>query len=405
MNDFLKDYFLLVILQGVNFLIPLTIFPFLSKTLGLELFGVVIFAQSLAMLVHVFVEFGFSLSATKDIALNTNSQEKLGEIVSTVFTIKLLILVACFVIYFLAVYYCDSLYSYSEVFLLSFLIVVGQVFIPTWLYLGLGRAKHNVAIRLLAQFSTLTVLLCVVDGKEDYLLVPVAYFIGHLIGSMASLFMISYVYKIDLSFQSLDTILSTIKNSSHYFLSRLFYDGSQFLVISLLGFAFKSETVAYYAAAEKFYVALNGVFSPLSQLIYPYMVKTRDIILFKRVMAMTISFLAISSLALLMNVELLSELLSGESRPEIIILSRVLIVASVVSVLSIFIGYPLLGAFDHHAYVNNSVIIGALLYIPLIIISIYIYENVYYVAISFVINQMFILLYRAHYICKFRVLN
>jgi len=60
-----------IALYGVQFsykVIPLITFPYLAITLGPDGWGAVAFVQSLGDLVVLFVEFGFSLSATREVA-------------------------------------------------------------------------------------------------------------------------------------------------------------------------------------------------------------------------------------------------------------------------------------------------------------------------------------------------
>ena len=62
------NFISLVLLQGVNYLLPLISFPFLFRVLGVERWGLVTFGYSLMQYFVMFTDFGFNLSATKYIS-------------------------------------------------------------------------------------------------------------------------------------------------------------------------------------------------------------------------------------------------------------------------------------------------------------------------------------------------
>ena len=62
-----KNYIALLFIQGANFILPLIILPYLVRVLGSEKFGLVMIAQSVAIFLTIIVDFGFNISATKEV--------------------------------------------------------------------------------------------------------------------------------------------------------------------------------------------------------------------------------------------------------------------------------------------------------------------------------------------------
>ena len=78
----IKDVVYLMALQGMNYVAPLIVFPYLMQTLGAEKFGYIGFSLSVTQYLMLIVDFGFNLTATKKIAIAKNNQAELNEIFS-----------------------------------------------------------------------------------------------------------------------------------------------------------------------------------------------------------------------------------------------------------------------------------------------------------------------------------
>ncbi len=78
-----KDVFYLIALQGLNYLAPIVVLPYLMVVLGAEKFGCIGFALAVCQYLMIVVDFGFNLSATKRIALAKGNQDELNKILIT----------------------------------------------------------------------------------------------------------------------------------------------------------------------------------------------------------------------------------------------------------------------------------------------------------------------------------
>ena len=85
----IKNFSYLSAFQIFNIFIPLATYPYLIRILGSETYGLIIFALSIVTYFSMIINFGFNISATKDVAENKNNNNKLNEIVSSVFIIKI----------------------------------------------------------------------------------------------------------------------------------------------------------------------------------------------------------------------------------------------------------------------------------------------------------------------------
>jgi PST family polysaccharide transporter len=93
LKTILNNFFSLTLLKALTYLLPLITFPYLIRVLGVDKFGLVMFAQATMYYFEILVDFGFNLSATREVALNAKNKSKLNEIISSVFSIKLVLLI------------------------------------------------------------------------------------------------------------------------------------------------------------------------------------------------------------------------------------------------------------------------------------------------------------------------
>jgi len=164
------DTLYLLALQGVNYVFPLLVFPYLMVTLGAEKFGFIGFSFSVIQYLMLIVDFGFNLSATKRVALNIGNKEKLEQIVSSTLFAKLgLMLLSFFILLFFA-FAIPRFKIYSSTMLVMFLMVVANTFSFIWLFQGLGKIRIISFVNIISKALLLPLTFVLVKGPNDYLL-------------------------------------------------------------------------------------------------------------------------------------------------------------------------------------------------------------------------------------------
>jgi len=262
-----KNYLALLFIQGANFILPLIILPYLVRVLGSEKYGLVMIAQSVALFLTIIVDFGFNISATKEVAYLKNDKEKLSQFYWNIVFVKLILIIITFIILLGMIFFIDKFKLNPLVYLFSFGLVLGQAIFPTWFFQGIEKMQVITFVTVGAKLFFTLSLFFVVFNPDDYLYVPIFNGLGFIIsGLFGFIFSLQYVKFIS---PKLLQIKDIIKNSSSLFFSNLavsFYTSSNVII---LGFFAGDSIAGIYSSMEKLILAIKSIYTPLYQAIFP----------------------------------------------------------------------------------------------------------------------------------------
>jgi PST family polysaccharide transporter len=78
-------------------------------------------------------------------------------------------------------------------------------------------------------------------------------------------------------------MLIYFKDSSQFFLSRVSVSIYTSANAFVLGLFTDNTMVGFYSVAEKLYQAMQSLYAPITQTLYPYVAKQKNITLFKKI--------------------------------------------------------------------------------------------------------------------------
>jgi PST family polysaccharide transporter len=270
----LKSNFIsLTILQAANYILPLLTLPYLVRTLGVEYFGLLAFATATVAYFGILTDYGFNLTASKDISVHRDNKNKTVEIFSSVMTIKFILLVLSLTLLSLLLITFSKFGENWEIYLLTFGTVIGQFLFPVWFFQGMEKMKYITYLNLLSKSIFTIAIFVFVQEKSDIYLVPLLFSTGAIIAGFASLYLIHKEFKVTFKFQKIETIKAYLIDGWHVFLSRFYVSLYTTTNILLLGLMTNNIAVGYYSIIEKIVVAIGGIFDPINQTIFPYLAR------------------------------------------------------------------------------------------------------------------------------------
>ena len=264
-----RTIFSLYVVQGLNYILPLTVLPFLLRVLGPRHYGAVAFAQSLMTYAVITTDFGFNLSATRAISLARGEPEEVSRIFWTVLFAKMLLLVAVLIVIAVGVFASPTLRTHAGVIMVCSIAVVGSVFLPQWYFQGLEKMQIMAAMQAVSRICVLPLIFVLVRSPKSDLFAATLLSTPSLIGSIFCLLYIRLGSPLIFYRPSAGEILSVLKNSWHLFLSNVattaYVAGNGFI----LGFVAGDSAVASYTLANKAALAAFYLLVPISQAVFP----------------------------------------------------------------------------------------------------------------------------------------
>lgn len=266
----LSNFFSLSALQIVTYLFPLITLPYLIRVLGVEKYGLVMFAQSFVLFFNIIVDYGFNLSATKEISINRENKDIIDEVFSSVIFIKAILLLVSFVVLTIVVLNYPKFTQNKEVFFFSFLWVVGQALFPIWYFQGIEKMKYITIVNVIAKSLFTISIFIFIREKSDYILVPILNGLGLVFSGLFSLFFIFFHFKQRFYFNKIK-LFKHLKAGFHVFVSSsafvLLVNSPLFFIGLWLG-----DTMAgIYSAFDKIVNAGKNLFIVVAQVLFPYM--------------------------------------------------------------------------------------------------------------------------------------
>ncbi|MBC7119215.1 MAG: flippase [Methanobacteriaceae archaeon] len=394
-----ENFLSLSLLQILVYVMPLITLPYLTRTLGVANYGLVNFAMAFNAYFQVLTDYGFGLSAVREISINREDKKKISNIFSSVMIIKGVLTIISFLILTVIVFSYQKFTQHWPLYLFAFGIVIGTTLSPTWFYQGMERMKYITILNVLTNFIFLVTIFTFIKKPSDYIYVPLLQSLGIITAGIISLHIIRTKFNVKFHIPPFEDIKETFKDSTQFFLSRAsvsIYTSSNSFFLGLFA---GNSAVGYYSAAEKLYIAAQGLYGPLVQVTYPYMAKTKNKKFHRKILKYTLILNTLVCIMIIILAPVIVKIIFGAAYMPSVWVLRFLAIALIIVIPSILLGYPYLAVLGQQKYANGSVILGSLVHLAMLL-AVSPFINIYIVAVLVVITESIVLALRIYGINK-----
>ena len=306
----LANFSYLSILQVFTILFPLLTYPYLLRVIGLELYGVIVFAQAIINYVSLVINFGFNMSGARKVAVYKEDKVLLSRIVSSTYLCKLILWLICLVVYLLIISLVPFFKDYYWVYVLSFLLTFNELLLPIWFFQGIEKMKYITIVNLSARLLFVVAIFLFVREREDYLIVPLLNGFGAILAGCLSLYIVLGKERIKLSV----------------------------ILMREFGAFLGMSEVSIYDMADKVLHLMKLPISMMAQAVFPKISRERNIRFVNQVMFLVAKTVLLAYICMFFGSDWIVYLFTGEYREEASTVMRLLGVSAIFVSFNGFLG-------------------------------------------------------------------
>jgi PST family polysaccharide transporter len=354
--------------QACNMLIPLISLPFLTRSLGVESFGRYVLGFAIATYSGVIVEWGFSMSATRDVARNRSDIRFLSQLYVDVTVARILLALTVSLIILCSAIFLSG--PSRAVVAVSVISALAGAFTCDWLLVGLEKGAVFAFATLAGRVFQLGLVLTVVRNTGDAWLAVGANGIGLLLTAALTTFASMRLLGIETTSVSLRGGLRMLRKSKHFFLIKsavqLYAAGGPLLLSPLAGAA----AAAIYGGADRIARAGLGFVGQISINVIPRInalaaQRPEDSNSFLRVAAFVqLAITLCGAITVFVFSKTIVVLLLGNDFYSVVPVLRILAPLLVLVAFGNILGVQILVAQGHGQLLSKITLAGLLIYIP-----------------------------------------
>lgn len=309
----IENYFFMTILQVLNSFFYLLIYPYLLKTLGVEAYGLFVFATSIATYFVFLVNFGFDLPATRAVAENIGNREKIDQILSSIFTTKLYLFIIAAAVFAIALFTIPILKENSMLFFLCFISIISFIIFPQWYFQAIQQMRFVTYIQLGFKIISLPFIFLLVKEPNDLNTYALIVSLCSLSGGLIACFIIVYKNKVQLSLVSLKKISPWLKEGLPFFLSNSAGMIKEQSIVIIIGSFFGMRDVAVYDLANKLILIPRTLFISINGAIFPKLINNITDLKVKKIIKIESILSLIVVLGITLFGKVIIQMIGGES--------------------------------------------------------------------------------------------
>ncbi len=330
----LHNFASLSVLQAITYLLPVLILPYLFRVIGPEKFGLIAFAQAFVQYFMILTDYGFSISATKEISLCRHDRAEVSKVFSSVMTVKIALALVSLILLSCIVYFIPKFRDDWMVYVLSFGMVLGNTLFPVWFFQGTEKMKYIADLNIAGGILMVVLVLFSVRGPQDYLMVPLIVSSVGLITGLWGQYIAFKHLGVSFRFPGYTSLRGQLTAGWDIFVSIVAINAYTTTRIFAVGLLTSNTITGFYSIAEKL-AGLCQTFplSSFSQALFPRLSKifrkskTRAFEFMRRIQLITITISLICLPPIFVFAHPIIKAIFGGNYPETVLSFRLLLIS------------------------------------------------------------------------------
>lgn len=259
----------LAILQVGTYLAPLLTLPWLTRVLGIEGFGRLGFATAIVSYFILLTEWGYSLGASRDVAIAKGDLQKRSAIFWDVIVVRALLSLFGMGVLALLMLFVEKLSDNSGLLWVLWLGVVASVVSPLFYLQGIEKMSKMANVNLSVKLVAVPLVFLLVQGVADIYIAALIQSLSLLLAALLNLYTLFKSSELLWVPPSLGRMVMSLKKTTALFVSNAaisLYTNSSTVI---LGFVASETAVGAFVAAYALIKAALGLMGPVSQALFP----------------------------------------------------------------------------------------------------------------------------------------
>ncbi len=365
---------MLVLLNIAKLLFPFLTLPYLTRVLSRDAYGVVAYVKAVMSYMQIIIDFGFLLSATKDVVNAKEDKEKISYILGDNLVSKIILVFLALIVLSIAILCIPILKVNALYTLLSFVSIALSIFLFDYLFRGLEKMQIITIRFVLMKIISTLLTFFLVKSDDDLLLMPIL----DILGTLFAILLVAVEIKklgIIFKFTGLSKSIELIKESSIYFISNAASTSFNVLNTLVIGILLDSEKIAYWSICMQVINAIQALYTPLGDAIYPEMIRNKNMNVVKRIVKLFLPCIIMGSFALFILAPYILQILGGDKYIDAVPVLRMMVPVLILGFLSVLFGWPVLGAIGRVGETTATTFIAALIQVLSILVIVFANKN------------------------------
>ena len=356
----LNNTIMLYIMSIAKLILPLLTMPYLTRVLSEEAYGFMSYVRSCITYMQLIVDFGFILSSVKDIVNANGDKNKIGTIAGNTFVAKSILCICAAVVMFIMCVAIEILRLNILYVILSFIAVATTVFLADFLFRGIEKMHYITIIFLIAKSISTVLTFVLVKNDGTMIWIPVLEILANVISIFISI-MILKKLEIKIGITNIKDCLLMIKDSFFYFLSSVATTAFSALNTLIIGIYITDlAIVAHWSLCLTMISAIQGLYAPICNSVYPHMIKERSLRFIHKVMMVIMPVVIAGCIFSFIIAEEALFIVGGEKYVEAAPVFRWMIPILFFSFPAQLYGWPTLGAIGRVKETTTSTVVAAI---------------------------------------------